>query len=208
MKTLTIYIRLRQKFRAGLGEVITIKKAADVIGPKEVIKNLCQEKIHTVAKEDSNYIVIDVMDVIQKVYQQYPEAEIQAIGPSQTIIEVEMKPRRKRSVLFFLLVWVLLFIGAGLAIINFHEDVAMQSVHQKIYAMVTGRTNSQPLLLQIPYSLGLAVGMILFFNHVFKKKFNEEPSPLEIEMFNYQQDLDQYVIINEKKKKEADMRHD
>ncbi|WKB37095.1 stage V sporulation protein AA [Terrilactibacillus sp. S3-3] len=208
MKTVTIYIRLRQKFQARLGEVITINKAADIIAPKEVIKNLGQERIHTVTKEDSNYIVIDVMDVIQKVYQLYSDADIQAVGPSQTIIEVEMKRQRKRSVFFFLLVWVLLFIGAGLAIINFHEDVAMQSVHQKIYTIVTGRTNSQPLLLQIPYSLGLAVGMILFFNHVFKKKFNEEPSPLEIEMFNYQQDLDQYVIINEKKKKEADMRRD
>ena len=41
--------------------------------------------------------------------------------------------------------------------------------------------------------------MILFFNHVFKKRFNEEPSPLEVEMFNYQQDLDQYVIMNENK---------
>ncbi|MFP3360102.1 stage V sporulation protein AA, partial [Planococcus sp. SIMBA_143] len=35
------------------------------------------------------------------------------------------------------------------------------------------------------------------FNHLFKKRFNEEPSPLEVEMFNYQQDLDQYVIVHE-----------
>ncbi len=39
--------------------------------------------------------------------------------------------------------------------------------------------------------------MILFFNHVFKKRINEEPSPLEVEMFNYQQNIDHYMIINE-----------
>lgn len=32
-----------------------------------------------------------------------------------------------------------------------------------------------------------------FFNHWFKKRFNEEPSPLEVEIFNYQQDLQQYI---------------
>lgn len=100
---------------------------------------------------------------------------------------------------FFGLVWLLLFIGAALAIIYFHEDVSMQQVHQRLYYMITGEFNAQPLLFQIPYSLGLGLGMVLFFNHVFQKRINEEPSPLEVEMFQYQQSLDQYVIVNENK---------
>lgn len=44
---------------------------------------------------------------------------------------------------------------------NFHEDVSMQVVHQKIYYMVTGTYDNQPLILQIPYSLGLGIGMVL-----------------------------------------------
>ena len=52
---------------------------------------------------------------------------------------------------------------------------------------------------KFPIRIGLGLGMILFFNHVFKKRLNEEPSPLEVEMFNYQQDLDQYVIMHENK---------
>ena len=69
--------------------------------------------------------------------------------------------------------------------------------HQKLFTLITGRIDDKPLLIQIPYSFGLGIGMILFFNHFFKKRFNEEPSPLEVEMFNYQQDLDRYVIMNE-----------
>ncbi len=95
--------------------------------------------------------------------------------------------------------WLLLFVGAALAIIYFHEDVSMQQVHQRLYYMVTGESNKKPLLFQIPYSLGLGLGMILFFNHVFQKRINEEPSPLEVEMFQYQQSLDQYVMMNENK---------
>ena len=75
----------------------------------------------------------------------------------------------------------------------------MQEVHQRLYEMITGKKEDKPLLLQISYSLGLGIGMILFFNHVFRKRINEEPSPLEVEMFNYQQSLDQYVILHENK---------
>jgi stage V sporulation protein AA len=94
---------------------------------------------------------------------------------------------------------VLLFIGSGLTIMNFHEDVSMQAVHQRLYEMVTGEKDAYPLWLQVPYSIGIGLGMILFFNHLFKKRLNEEPSPLELEMFNYQQSIDQYVIMHENK---------
>lgn len=39
--------------------------------------------------------------------------------------------------------------------------------------------------------------MVLFFNHIFKKKFNEEPNPLEVEMFMYQENVNTYVIAEE-----------
>ena len=82
---------------------------------------------------------------------------------------------------------------------NFHEDVSMQDAHQRLYKIITGKSVDKPLMFQIPYSFGLGLGMILFFNHVFKKRLNEEPSPLEVEMFNYQQDLDRYVVMHENK---------
>ena len=78
-----------------------------------------------------------------------------------------------------------------LTIMNFHEDVSMKECTSKTIYNYYGKSERKPLLFQIPYSIGLGLGMILFFNHVFKKRLNEEPSPLEVEMFNYQQDLDQ-----------------
>ncbi|MMZ70306.1 hypothetical protein D1872_333160 [compost metagenome] len=45
--------------------------------------------------------------------------------------------------------------------------------------------------------------MIVFFNHLFKKKWNEEPTPLEVEMYLYQENLNQYVVAEEFKKKRA-----
>ncbi|MBM7646234.1 stage V sporulation protein AA [Scopulibacillus daqui] len=207
MGSAVIYIRLRQKFKAKINEVIRIKKMAQIIAPENLRHRINELAVYHVTEEDNSFIVIDVMDVIKEIYQLYPDLDIQTVGPPQAIVEVESK-KRKMMPLFFIIVWLLLFIGAGLTIMNFHEDVSMRGVHQKIYYLMTGKTNDKPLILQIPYSFGIGIGMILFFNHIFKKRFNEEPSPLEVEMFNYQQDLDQYVIVQEKQKSELKKHHD
>ncbi len=159
---------------------------------------LQNEIVYKITAHDKTHVVIDVMKVIEIIQQKASHVQINLLGSGQTLVEI-IYEKKKTHPIFFGLVWLLLFIGAALAIIYFHEDVSMQQVHQRLYYMITGEFNAQPLLFQIPYSLGLGLGMVLFFNHVFQKRINEEPSPLEVEMFQYQQSLDQYVIVNENK---------
>ncbi|KQL53650.1 stage V sporulation protein AA [Heyndrickxia shackletonii] len=194
----SIYLRMRNRVEVNQNSRITLNDIAQIIAPDKYLKQLKEIFIYQVTKEDKNTVVIDVMKIIDVLKKKWSELDIQLVGPSQTIVEVIYK-KRTVSLPFFIIIWLLLFIGSALAIMNFHEDVSMQEVHQKIYKMITGRTVNKPLILQIPYSIGLGLGMIIFFNHIFKKRFNEEPSPLEVEIFNYQQDLDQYVIVNENK---------
>ncbi len=195
-----IYIRMRHRVEARKSQQIKIGDIAQVVAEDEICDFVRNIPIHQVKPEDKKLIVIDVMRVIKEVRLAFPNLDVQTIGAAQTIVEVYFEANFKP--LFFVVVWILLFIGAGLAIMNFHEDVSMQEVHQKLFRIITGEDNPKPLVLQIPYSIGLGLGMILFFNHLFKKRINEEPSPLEVEMFNYQQALDQYVSIHENKESE------
>lgn len=194
----TIYIRMRNRVQVKPEESLLLKDVAQIIAGEEIYEKLLLLPIQTVTPGDHNILIIDVMKVIKFITSIFPEYEIQALGPPQTIIEVIFR-RKGMSIPFFILVWFLLFFGAALTIMNFHEDVSMRSVQERLYTMITGHTEEKPLLFQIPYSIGIGLGMILFFNHVFKKRINEEPSPLEVEMFNYQQSLDQYVILYENK---------
>ncbi|WP_246942357.1 stage V sporulation protein AA [Bacillus pinisoli] len=194
----TLYIRMRHKIKVMPNHTVTIGDLAQIIS-NDSLKKIIQDKIvYHINMSDKNIVIIDVMTVIEKIYSLFPHVDIQITGASQTIVEIEYK-KRNFSPVFFVAVWLLLFFGAALAIMNFHEDVSMREVHQRIYYIITGETVKKPLLLQIPYSIGLGLGMVLFFNHLFRKRLNEEPSPLEVEMFNYQQDLDRYVIMNENK---------
>lgn len=193
-----VYLRLRHRLQVKPHETIVLSDVAQLIADDEVYDKLANLLLYRVSKEDKNIIIIDVMQVIKHITKCFPSLEIQTVGPTQIIVEVAVK-RRKVSLPLFMLIWFLLFFGAALTIMNFHEDVSMQEVQLKIYTLITGEVDSRPLIFQIPYSIGLGLGMILFFNHVFKKRLNEEPSPLEVEMFNYQMDLDNYVIIHENK---------
>jgi len=193
----TIYIRMRNRVQVKPEEILLLKDIAQIIASETIYQDLTVLEVKRVSPKDHIHI-IDVMKVIHFITAIYPDYEVQAIGPAQTIIEVIYK-KKGMSIPFFILVWILLFFGAALTIMNFHEDVSMQTVHKRLYFIMTGKEVEKPLLFQIPYSIGIGVGMILFFNHVFKKRLNEEPSPLEVEMFNYQQSLDQYVILYENK---------
>ncbi|MFJ5757873.1 stage V sporulation protein AA [Neobacillus sp. NPDC093182] len=194
----TIYIRMRNRVLAKPEESIYLDDIAQIIAPETIIPKLKKLKVHQISVHDRNIVIIDVMKVIRLISTLIENADVQTIGPAQTIIEVILK-KKQMSLPFFILIWFLLFFGSAMAIMNFHDDVSMRSVQEKLYKIITGVEDSKPWIFQIPYSIGLGLGMILFFNHVFQKRINEEPSPLEVEMFNYQMDLDNYVIIHENK---------
>ncbi|PQP87847.1 stage V sporulation protein AA, partial [Paenibacillus sp. AR247] len=124
---------------------------------------------------------------------------IESMGNKHSLVEV-VKKEKKPSLILFILVWLLLFFGSALTIMNFHADVNMQEVQIRTVEMVTGRRDEHPYLFQTAYSFGIGFGMVVFFNHLFKKKWNEEPTPLEVEMFLYQENIDQYVVAEEYKR--------
>ncbi len=117
-----------------------LKDIAQIIAEEDSILTAVQNLVvHKVKKEDRNIIIIDAMTVINRITKVVPEAEVQIIGPSQTIVEVVFK-KKKISLPGFLLIWLLLFFGAAFTIMNFHEDVSMQPVHQRIYTVITGQS--------------------------------------------------------------------
>ncbi|CAM3828817.1 stage V sporulation protein AA [Bacillus luti] len=194
----TIYIKMRNRLKVSPSYEVKLGDVAQLAGDAFVVEALQNEIVYKITAHDKTHVVIDVMKIIEIIRRKAAHIQINLIGSGQTLVEIIYEKKKVHPV-FFGLVWLLLFIGAALAIIYFHEDVSMQQVHQRLYYMITGEFKEQPLLFQVPYSVGLGLGMVLFFNHVFQKRINEEPSPLEVEMFQYQQALDQYVIVNENK---------
>ncbi|MCT1903275.1 stage V sporulation protein AA [Oceanobacillus sojae] len=187
-----VYIRMRKKVILEQWQELKLKEIAYISTHSDKKELLENTPIYRLSKKDKSILVIDSFLIIDHLTKKYTNFEFQLLGPEQTLIQIE--PRKKQAhPLIITFVWLLLFVGSAMTIMNFHYDVSMQPVQQKLHFILTGIENKYPLWIQIPYSIGLGLGTILFFNHWFKKRFNEEPSPLEVEIFNYQQDLQQYI---------------
>lgn len=193
------YLRLRRVVPIRRGQDVQLGHIAQMIAPSEYEQALRKLVIYSPKRIDGNRVLIDMLLIINKIKETAPELQIELFGEPHTLLEIGNKPKRA-NLLLVGLVWLLLFIGSGLTIMNFHADVNMAGVHRRIYELITGHTIERPLILQIPYSFGIGAGMIIFFNHLFKKKFNEEPSPLEVEMFMYQENVNHYVVKEEYQK--------
>ena len=59
-----------------------------------------------------------------------------------------------------------------------------------------GRESDGFSILEVSYCVGLALGIIVFFNHIAFKKLNTDPTPLEVEMRLYEDDISKTLIAN------------
>ena len=55
---------------------------------------------------------------------------------------------------------------------------------------------------EVGYSIGLPVGILLFFNHFTSWKFSLDPTPLEVEMRLYEENVNKTLIQNEERKED------
>ena len=69
--------------------------------------------VYKVSKKDQNFVVIDAMQVINKISQVINGANVQMIGPAESIVEIVFQ-KKKVSLPLFILIWMLLFLGAAL----------------------------------------------------------------------------------------------
>ena len=53
--------------------------------------------------------------------------------------------------------------------------------------------------MEIPYSIGLAVGITVFFNHCSKRKLTTDPTPIEVEMTTYEEEVIKNQLSTAKK---------
>lgn len=187
------YLRLKKEVKISEKSDLRLSDIAYISleNAPNVKKQIISSVIKRINSQGEGPYIINAFQVIEKLNRLFPDVEFQIIGGNEVLIYDGEK--KKTSVFMAILVWLILFVGTAMTIINFHYDVSMHEVQQKIHYLITGKDTKNPLWMQIPYSLGLGVGMMLFFNHFLKYKFSDDPSPLEIEIYKYDESVRQYL---------------
>ena len=167
------------------------------------LRQIRQKKLYSFRAEDeqkkkNTLVVFSVLKVIELIHEDYPNLDISNEGESDFIVEYVKSPEKPvwMNCLKTVILCILIFFGAAFTIMAFNNDVGVTDVFAKFYQQITGVKSSGITELEICYSIGLAVGIIVFFNHVGHKKITHDPTPIQIEMRKYETDLDTAFINN------------
>lgn len=148
-------------------------------------------KVYHFHKNGEKRQIISILKVIEILQKQFPTLRIETIGETDIIVErVEVKGiYQKASIFKIISVSLVCFFGTAFTIMAFHNDIGIDGVFSMVYQEVMGEQSSHYTILEFFYSLGLAVGIIVFFNHIGGRRITKDPTPIEVEMKVYEENI-------------------
>lgn len=198
----TVYIKLNQMTQVHKKDIF-LNDIADVYCSDSNVQNRCRAaKIRTVREDVKKHYMGSIIDVTEIIGKIDPSIQVNSVGETDFIIAYE--PAGPPSYVWewtkTIFVCLVCFSGAAFAIMTFNNDVSVTDVFKEIYRLVMGKESSGFTALEASYSLGLAVGVGVFFNHFAKLKLNTDPTPLEVEMRLYEDNINKTLIQNDGRK--------
>lgn len=164
----------------------------------KIVEELYQQIILVIKEDKKNNYIFSILKLIEQIQRLYPNLEIVNIGETDFILEYE--PGKKENKIWeyvkVFFVSCIVFFGAAFTIMTFNEDGNVKEIFEIIYKSVMGTTAKSGTILEISYAIGLPLGIIIFFNHFSKIKIGKDPTPMQVQMRVYEEDLDKTLIEN------------
>lgn len=173
---------------------------------QSVLNKVKSLRILKIPEKGQQRFVLSVLKVIECIHKAYPNLTIQNEGETDLIVTYE-KPQ-KQNRLYHLakvcLISGITFLGAAFSIMSFNNDVGVTKMFSQFYEQIMGRPSDGFSLLEFTYSVGLIIGILVFFNHFGGKRFSVDPTPMEVEMRLYENDI-QTTLIESYSRKEMEL---
>lgn len=196
MADMTVYLKCDRNIEVGTPDVYLKDLGSLRCADRNVSARLKALKVWHFSQEGPGRCVISVLDLIAKMEECCPEISVEVIGEADVLLEwVQVKKNGMRlQWLKAAFVCLVSFFGTAFTIMAYHNDIGINEVFEEIYRLFMNREPGGLNILEITYSIGLAAGILIFFNHVGKRKLTKDPTPIEVAMKNYEKDVDMTLI--------------
>lgn len=205
MENETLYLKIDKNVQSK-GNPVYLRDIASINCAKKPVENKVKTlRLPTEIIKGPGRYVFSVLDVIEVIQKEYPNLEINNLGEADFIVTVEKDhaPSDVWSWCKTIMICLLSFFGAAFSIMAFNNDVGVTTLFGQLYEQFTGRETSGFTILEISYSAGVGMGILLFFHHFAKKKGMSDPTPLEIEMRTYEDDVDMTLVESGNRKEKT-----
>lgn len=198
----TLYLKLPLKKNV-IKEKIVLGDVADIICSNQNIENKTKSiLLKKFSGSKKQRFIFSVHTIINEINKLYPGISIVPLGEVDTIVEyIPKTPSKFVEIVMIAIVGIISFIGAAFTIMTFNNDVSVNKVFTDVYKQITGNESTGFTVLELFYSIGLPLGIIVFFNHFAGRKLSSDPTPLEVEMSQYEYNVNN-SLINENSRKE------
>lgn len=203
-----LYIKLDKNVEV-TQDAIFLKDLGSIYCKNDAIVNKCKSlKICKLQGEETRN-VISVIKIIELITKEYPQIQIENIGEMDIVVEhVKQETKGKfGKVLKIVFVSLISFFGTAFTIMAFHNDIQLPQLFNNIHEMIRGTPSDGYSILEFTYSLGLGIGIIVFFNHIGGRRITNEPTPVEVSIRQYEYDVNQTIIdTSQRMEQEIDVR--
>lgn len=162
-------------------------------------------KVFSIPNGEPGRYVVSAVDLVHAIAKEEPNVDITHIGEANLVVTYEKAKHQQKwySWLKTLLVCVLTFFGGAFSIMTFNTDVDTANLFSKIYTQFTGEIATGPTILEFTYSVGIGIGVVFFFNHFGKGKLTQDPTPVEVQMRLYEDDVNKTLIADKNRSKKT-----
>lgn len=192
-----IYISPHRKTTVTKKKLIQLRDIAQVSAPNHIQRQVEEIIVFKISKDIKSNYIISVIQIIKAILREFPQATISNQGEESVVLQF-LPEAYKENKLWALtkvaVVALTLFIGSAITIMSYHEDVGLIETFGRIEKVLTGLTTESSNWISIPYSLGIGIGIIVFYNQFGAKKLTDDPTPIEIEMTKYDKDIDDCLV--------------
>ena len=203
-ENITLYIKGDRNVEVTEQDVFLKDIVSMECSDKKFLPKLQTVKILKLHGNREQRYVVSVLEIIACIHAAYPEVEVQNLGEADIIVTYENQktPPYLWHILKVAVVTVIIFCGSAFSIMAFNNDVGGTKLFGQIYELVMGKQSDGFTVLEVTYSIGLTFGILVFFNHFGKKRFTVDPTPMEVQMRLYENDIQTALVENASRRKE------
>lgn len=189
---------------------VTMKQSVEIDGQAATMKDVCKlycenknvvSRLNTIKLFGDKYkgrkaYVVSIMKVVEEATKLFPGIDVTNLGPAECVVDFKdgKKTPKSMEMIKVAFICLIMFFGAGFSIMTFNNDVSINEMFEQMCILITGNKNTGKLLIESCYAIGTGLGLLIFYNHFGKKNITKDPTPIEVEMRKYEQDINQTVI--------------